>query len=45
MHAMSERPILGFTQVTEHILNIICAMNFSGDKFNQFSDMYMCVCV
>ena len=26
--------ILGFTQVTEYILNIVCAMNFSGTKFN-----------
>ena len=35
MHAMSDSPILGFVQVTKHILNVIYVMNFSGAKFNQ----------
>ena len=40
MHATPDNPILGFTQVAQHILNVICAMNFSGAKFNQSSDIY-----
>ena len=35
MQAMSGSPILGFMQVTQHILNVTCKMNFSGVKINQ----------
>ena len=41
MGATLDRPILGFTQVTKHVLNVIGAMNFSGAKFNQSSDAYI----
>ena len=35
MHATSDRPTLGFTQVTQPILKqILCAINCSAAKFN-----------
>ena len=37
---ISGSSILGFTQVTQHLLNIIYAMNSSGVKFNQSLDMF-----
>ena len=40
MQEISDSSILGFTQVTWHILNIIYAMNSSGVKFNQSLDIF-----
>ena len=40
MQEISDSSILGFTQVTRHILNIIYAMNSSGVKFNQSLDIF-----
>ena len=40
MQEISDSSILGFTQVTQHILNIIYAMNSSGVKFNQSLDIF-----
>ena len=34
MHATLDSPILGFTQVTYLILNVLWAMNFSRAKYN-----------
>ena len=40
MQEISDSSILGFTQVTQHILNIIYVMNSSGIKFNQSLDIF-----
>ena len=40
MQEISGSSILGFTQVTQHVLNIIYAMNSSGVKFNQSLDIF-----
>ena len=40
MQEISGSSILGFTQVTQHVLNIIYAMNSSGVEFNQSLDIF-----